>query len=248
MRAVFKMNLSVGLLNIPVKAIKVRDEQTISFKEVCPEGHRIKHRRFCEVCNKEYQYAELKKGFELGDELVVLDKEVIDAIKNIEKKAEFLGIVENNIDTRLIDTPYYLVPEKKEYAKVYNVLKEALSLANKNILIKYVARNRERIGIVKPYKNLLMLVSLYYIEDLREMPDVPESKVSKEEVDLAMQLINKLAEKEVKLDEIRDSYRQKVEEIVSAKLMGKEMPVIKVEQKQEDNLADVLKKSLEVVA
>ena len=59
-------HISFGLVTIPVGIYSAIEEQDIHFNQlhgVC--GSRIKQRRFCQTCNRDVEYDELVKGFEI---------------------------------------------------------------------------------------------------------------------------------------------------------------------------------------
>ena len=63
-------HVSFGLVTIPVGIYSAIEEQEIHFNQlhgVC--GSRIKQRRFCPTCNRDVEYDELVKGYEIAKEI-----------------------------------------------------------------------------------------------------------------------------------------------------------------------------------
>ena len=65
-------HISFGLVTIPVGIYSAIEEQDIHFNQLHePCGSRIKQLRFCPVCNRDVNYDELVKGYEIAkDEYV----------------------------------------------------------------------------------------------------------------------------------------------------------------------------------
>ena len=82
-RAIWKENISFGLVNIPIQVFSAEQkEDYTSFNQLCEKGHKIRYKKWCPVEEKEVQWSEIKKGYEITkNNHVVLDKEEIDKIK-----------------------------------------------------------------------------------------------------------------------------------------------------------------------
>ncbi|NWF74423.1 MAG: hypothetical protein HXY51_15480 [Nitrospirae bacterium] len=60
-------HISFGLVTIPVGIYSAIEEQDLHFNQLHgPCGSRIKQRRFCPVCNRDVEYDELVKGYEVA--------------------------------------------------------------------------------------------------------------------------------------------------------------------------------------
>jgi DNA end-binding protein Ku len=75
-------SISFGLVTVPVKLFPATEDKQFSFNQLCPEGHRIKYKRWCPVEEKEIPYSEIQKGFEIEkDNYVVIEKKDLDKIR-----------------------------------------------------------------------------------------------------------------------------------------------------------------------
>lgn len=246
-KAIFAKTLKFGLINVPLKAVTLRRSKSISFKRVCSEGHAIKNKYFCPDCNQEYEYKDFKKGYSVGEQMLVFDKELLKGIEDLNsEEMEILGYKKiEDIDTRGFDTQYYLIPDGK-YTKTFALFRDTLIKSGMSAMVKFTVRNKTHLGIIKPFKNVLNLITLYYPDEIIEVPTFKEDKVTKEEVDLGLQLIENLADKKIDENELKDEFREKVEKIIEDKLMGRPIKIEKVETvatKTED-LKSLLEKSL----
>ena len=82
-RAIWKGSISFGLVNIPIQVFSAtQKEEYTSFNQLCDKGHKIKYKKWCPVEEREVQWSEIKKGFEISkDTYVVLEKEDLEKVK-----------------------------------------------------------------------------------------------------------------------------------------------------------------------
>src|ERR671927_130165 len=75
--SIWKGTVSFGLVSIPVKLYSATEEKGVSFRQVHEaDGGRIKYKRVCTVDGEEVPYADIGKGYELGDgDILVLTDE-----------------------------------------------------------------------------------------------------------------------------------------------------------------------------
>jgi DNA end-binding protein Ku len=127
------------------------------------------------------------------------------------------------VDYKLYEKPYYLEPVKGA-AKAYALLREALARSGKVGVGRFVLRNRETMGIVKPEGPVLVLNQMRYVSELRDpgeltLPAVGE--VSEKELALAENLIETLTG-EWQPDQYTDTYADDLRRIIQAKIDGRE--------------------------
>lgn len=250
MKAVWKGSISFGLVNVPVKMYTATSTKELSFNMLhSKDKGRIHYRKFCSQCGQEVSKDEIVKGYPISkNEYVVLTDEdfakvPIKSLKTIEIKQFFdpseLGVVYYN-------RFYYLSPEKGG-EKPYYILKEAMKSTNSMGIGKLSFRNREHLVGLKSFDGGLLLAQLYYIDEVRSPEEVPgwntSVDVSDEEMELAVQLINQMR-KPLKLEELKDDYKEALMELIEAKLSGKEVSVSE-EVAEAESLVDALKSSVE---
>ena len=75
--------ISFGLVNIPIEVFSAtQKEDYTSFNQLCENGHKIKNRKWCPVEEREVQWSEIKKGYEIAkNNYVVIEKEDLEKIK-----------------------------------------------------------------------------------------------------------------------------------------------------------------------
>jgi DNA end-binding protein Ku len=217
MRAVYTGNINFGMVSIPIKLFPTTKPYDIKFNFLCPNCHsKIKEKRFCDNCNIEIPYSELKKGFYLSKSqgYVVFDKEEIEKLKVRSNKIidliKFVNLEE--IDNLFVEKSYYIIPEEKGI-KAYSILKEVLTLTNKVGIGKITLRNREKYCFIRSYKNGLVLTIIYYPEEIYNIDEILYEQnikllpISKEELDFNKEIIEKLTSK-FDTSEIKDTFRE----------------------------------------
>lgn len=252
MRSIWSGSISFGLVNIPIKLYTASKERTLSFnllhkKDFSP----IRFARICRVDGREIPEEEIVKGFEYrkGDYIIVDDEdfEKVDLKKT--KMIEISGFVDlKEIDTVYFEKPYFLEPAKGA-EKPYVLLREALLRTGKVGLGKYVLRNKEHLGIIKPMGNGIILNQLRFQEELSDIPDLKFSEKSNAtiaEIKLAVALIEQL-KSQFKPQEYKDEYTEELTKMIQLKAEGK-VPAVKgtaPEPTPVKDLMAVLKESLE---
>lgn len=154
-------SINFGLINIPVKLYPATQEKNIDFdylhkKDLSP----VRYAKVCEKEEKEISYKDLVRGFEYreGDYIVITDEDIDAAAPEQNKSIQILSFAkEADIDTQYFETPYYLEPEKGA-SKAYFLLLEALSATQSVAISSFILRTRETLAVLKPHKNMLLLI------------------------------------------------------------------------------------------
>ncbi len=250
MRAIWTGSISFGLINIPVKIFSAVQESTLDLDMLdSKDQSNIKFKRVNESTGKEVAYENIVKGYKLDSGYVILedeDFEAADAVKT--KTIEIQNFVnEQEIDSLYYEQPYYLEPQKSAM-KTYALLRDALQSSGKVGVTTFVMRNKEGLAILKPYKKVIVLNRIRFAQEIRDPSKLklpPVSKAKAKEMSMANKLVDQLTEK-FNITKYKDTYTAKLLKIIKAKSKGKKIsvPQLKLVQKQNDNLMDMLKESL----
>jgi DNA end-binding protein Ku len=258
-RAVWKGQLRLSLVSIPVE-----------IHSATKPGARVKFRQIHEPTGKRVRYEktvpgvgpidrdEIVKGYESGNEYVLLDPEEIDEIKLETKKTlelvQFVGSCE--ISPLWFDKPYYVVPTDDLAEEAYRVVRDALRQAEKIGLGQLTMRGREYLCALRPCGDGLLLETLHYADEVRNaeplFSDIEDDPADKELLSVATQLIEKKAAP-FDPDAFRDHYEEALRDLVEAKaknLKAKRAPVAEGDDKRPEggnvvDLMDALKNSLD---
>lgn len=251
MRTMWSGAVSFGLVNIPIKLYSASENTGIDFnmlhsKDLSP----IRFARVCREDGKEVPWDEIVKGYEYrkGDYVVLTKEDFEKADPGRQDTIDILAFAEvSEVDPIYFEKPYYLEPDKGA-AKVYALLARALQESGKVAIAKYVFRNREHIGCIRPQGNLLVLLQMRFAAEVRSPQElkVPEDvEISKAELKLANQLIDQLT-KPFDPEEYKDTYQEELERIIEEKVQGLEPTAAKAPKKAEvKDLMAALKASLE---
>jgi DNA end-binding protein Ku len=254
MKAIWSGSLSFGLLNIPVHVYSAVTEHKFGFKLLCGTCHKqLKNVRWCEHCKKEIAWDNTVKGFEKSKgSFVVLTHELISKLKP--EKIDTIDIKEfvdqSEIEILYIKNHYYMLPSK-EQDKAFYLFAAALQKSNKVAIAQFVMREKEYIVAISFYKNILLLNTLHYEYEIRTaaIHKTKTTQPTKEELSLALLLINKGTHKKFDLSIYKDTFVEKLKKALknakkTKKVAEKRPKKEKVEKKKKSSLAQSLKESL----
>jgi DNA end-binding protein Ku len=189
--------------------------------DLCPIGYK----KVCRNTGEEVSQDEIVKGYEYqkGD-YVVLDE--ADFEKASPEKTYSIVIEDfvndKEVDMKYAEKPYFVMPDKKSHT-VYVLFREALKASGKAGIGKFVMRSNEYLVILRAQGDALMLNTLRYqraFRDANELDFPKASKIPKNQMDLALELINKLSSS-FDPGKYTDTYSETIEKIIEAKTHGK---------------------------
>jgi DNA end-binding protein Ku len=232
-RPIWSGAISFGLVNVPVKLYSAVSRKTVRFNQLNSDtGNRIQQKRVDPETGEDVPYERIVKGFELTkDRYVVITPDELEAIEPERTRTiqieDFVDLPD--IDPIYYDHPYYLVPDKGA-AKAYGLLLNAMEASDKVAIARVVIRSKEALVAIRPAGELLMMETMIFHdevvphEDLDDLPDSKELKVSDREIQMAQQLIASLSG-EFEPEKYRDEYRDKVLDLIERKASGEDIAV-----------------------
>jgi DNA end-binding protein Ku len=253
MRSIWNGSISFGLVSIPIKLFPAIQSQSIHFHLLHSEDKGpIKYKRVCSACGKEVEWKDMARGFEVSkNRYYMITNDELGELKP--EKTNAVDIVEfvdgKRIDPIYFSNHYYAAPDAVK-EKAYFLFREVLQTSGKIAIGTVVIKDKKYTCAIKNYKEGLLLTTLNYayevrdisqIEELKEMP-----KLREEEVELAEQLIQKLAKNEFGINKYKDTYSERLQDLIRRKESGEEVIVVKEQgkPKTEENIIDALKASL----
>lgn len=254
MRSMWNGSISFGLVNIPIKLYSAVEGKGVGFRMLDKKHHMpIHYKKWCEKCGKEVAWEDIVKGVEIAkNEFVILSKNEIDKIKpKGTDTVEILFFVDiQQIDPIYYSSHYFVGPAKEE-ERTYFLFREVLQMEAKMAIGKLVMREKEYICAIEAYQNGLLLTTLNYDYEIRDINTIPELqepvKLRKEEVELAQQLIGKLYEPQFDISQFKDNYMEELKKLLKKRSKG-EIVTVKEKEKGkmvEKDLVEALKASLE---
>ena len=234
-----KTSISFGLVNIPVQINPIIKNNDISFNQLHKKcGSRIKYVKYCPHCKKEVKQTDIVKGYEYEDnEYVTLTNEEFDNLKSEDEKTiEVVGFV----DLKEIDPIYFeksYVVETNSKSKAYTLFKDALLKTKKVALAKTVIGTKFYYVVLRLSENMIVMNTLYFFEEVNMPEASTDTKYTKKELDLAIELVNSLNMK-FKPEELEDEYQNKIKDAIDLKIEGKNIK--KPKKKRETNIKDLM--------
>jgi DNA end-binding protein Ku len=224
---VWKGHLTFGLLSLPVKLYSAARTESVSFNQLHKADHsRVKQVLYCQLEDKPIQRADIVKGYEYEkDKYVVVDEEEIKKVApKTAKTMEVLEFVKSTeVDPIFFDASYYLAPDEAG-EKPYALLFEALRQSGCVGVAKIAMHNREHIVILRPGARGILLHTMYYEDEIRQVEEfrTDTSKVQDKELALAKMLIESLLAP-FEPGKYKDNYRENLLAMIKAKVEGKEV-------------------------
>ncbi len=252
MKALWKGNLSVALLSVPVKlysAVRKRGVPLHLLHKAC--STHLKYERYCPTCQKEVEWSDVTHGYEYEkDRYVIISDEELESLFREESRAiriiSFVPLEE--IDPVYFDSTYYLAPEK-DGLEAYLLLKKALQNKRRVGLLRFAMRGKEHIGILRPYQKVLAIHTLHFANEIAstDFITIPEEmEVSKEALALAEELVERFSAR-FDISEYHDRSTEALMELINQKISGGEVKVKPArEAERVVSLMEALKKSLSV--
>ncbi|SUO95154.1 Ku protein [Streptomyces griseus] len=237
--------ISFGLVSIPVKLANATVNHAVSFRQIHTEdGGRIRYRKVCELEEKEVPSSEIGKGFEDADGTIVpiTEEDLASLPLPTTRTIDIVAFVEaDRIDPLQMGNAYYLMVNGAPAAKPYALLREALRRSERVAVAKFALRGRERLGMLRVVDEVIAMHTLHWPDEIRSSQEAaPETDVTVRdaELDLADALMDTLGD--VDLDSLHDDYREAVEEMVTAKVEGREPEPEKESAKGEGTVIDLM--------
>jgi DNA end-binding protein Ku len=241
-----KFGISFGLVNIPVQIHNTVKEDTVSFHMITPAGSRVKQKLVDSVTGEEVNRSELLKGYEVSKgKYVMLRQEEVESLRLASTKSiEIIGFAPATyVDPILQKEQYYITPDgkagEKGYSILYHVLKELGVTAVGKIVM---GGTKEYIATVSVWKNMLLLTLLYYPHEVVQPPAVSMVEVGERELELGKALLQSLGKPELK--ELKNRFVKALQELIAAKLEGREIKPVEVKETDAGDIAAALERSL----
>lgn len=249
-RPIWTGSVTLGLVNVPVKLHTMVFDKGVTFRFLHKhDGQPLRYDKVCIEEGKVVPWEEIVRGYEVRKgQFVVFEKEELEAARpesdqriRVDKFVDYV-----TIDPAYFERSYLLTPDKSNDA--YGLLLTALQVMGRAGVGRVTLRTKEYPALIHPYKGALVLTTLRYAYEVADPHDLEEPmelrKPSKQELDLAMKIINDLSG-EFDIAEYKDRYKEKIEELVKKKLKGVTIVPEKPEKIEAKELMVALRETLE---
>ena len=226
---VWKGYISFGLISVPVRMYVAAREEHIGFNQLHKTcGTRLKQQLFCPLDNVVVPRDEIEKGYPTGDGTYVLIRP--DELKALEaESSETMAIQQfvalDEVDPIYYETSYYTVAEEPG-RRAYSLMMQAMAKLKLGAIAKLTLHQREQVVMIRPYEHGLILHTLYYPDEVREIPEYGDQaplELQDAEVKLAEQFMGALRAP-FHPDAFHNVYQERVEHLIEQKAQGEEGP------------------------
>jgi len=239
---VWKGHLTFGLVSFPIRLYSAARGESISFNQLHKaDNSRVKQVLYCAAEDKPIPRSEIVKGFEYEkDRYVVIEdeevKKVAPATAKVMEIQEFVKA--GQVDPIYFETSYYMAPDEageKPYALLFDALKRTGYVG----VAKVAMHNREHVVILRPGEKGVLMHTMYYQHEIRQVDEFRTdlSLVKEKELALATSLIEALAG-EFEPEKYKDNYRENLLRMIEAKKQGEE--VVATPEPQQAKVVDIL--------
>jgi DNA end-binding protein Ku len=249
--SVWKGHLTFGLVSLPIRLFSAARAESVSFNLLHKsDNSRIKQVTYCQAEDKPVPRSELVKGYEYEKDhyVVIEDDDIKKVAPKTAKVMEILEFVETkDVDPVYLESSYYMAPDGGG-EKAYALLFEALRKSGYSGVAKIAMHNREHIVILRPGQRGILLHTMYFTNEIRQVDEFRTDLdlVKEKELALAGTLIEALAAK-FEPEKYKDTYRENLLGMIQTKIKGQNVveapephvaPVI--------DIMEALKRSLDV--
>ena len=217
-------SISMGLVNIPVRAIPIILERKITFRmlhQKCKTP--ISYKLFCEEGDEDSK-SEIAYGYKVkGHDFLVFDKKEIGSAKPISSKLieldKFIEFFQ--VDPHYFERTFLLIPDNS--AKPYVLLRKVLEKTGLAAIRKVTMSTKERVVLIHYYQNAIVATTLRYKDEVTdplhfaELKDLPEA--GEEELSMMTKIVDKMT-KDLDLRLYHDAYKERIEALIESKMKG----------------------------
>ncbi|GAA2033446.1 Ku protein [Yaniella flava] len=248
MRAIWKGSIAFGLVNVPVKLYSATENHDVDMHQVHDkDGGRIRYERHCEVCDESVEYSDIDKAYDDGEHRVILTKDDFEALPAEDNDdIDVLQFVPNDqIDPIMLERAYFLEPTSKT-PKAYLLLRKTLDSTDKTAIVKITLRTRTRLAILRTRGKLLMIQTLRWADEIREVDFKgvnSRAKISDKELEMSTQLVESYSD-DFMPEEFSDDYQEELKKLIDTKIeQGESMDLEEAfpeDEEEEDSGGDVV--------
>lgn len=251
-RSIWSGAITFGLITIPVGLYTAIEDRDIAFRLLSGKDRsRVQYKRVSTKTGREVDWDDIVKGYEYENgKFVVFTQEELEQIP-VEslRVVDIVQFVERSaIDPLYFDRSYYVAPDKTA-VKAYKLFLDALAESDRVAIGKITLREKERLCTLRAKDGVLVLETMNWPDEIRvpafaQLDQAP--RISGEEKKMAQLLIFSSPASSTP-DRFQDTYRQRLQEAIDAKIEGHEVEYAPPEPMSEKvvDLLDALRASVE---
>ena len=253
-RTLWSGSLSFGLVNVPVRLTSAARDLDLHFRQLHEkDGAAIEQRRYCSEEEKEVEWEEVGRGYELddGEQIVLTDEELASVEPRKTRTISVEAFVDlDDVDPIYFDHPWFLTPkgESEGTLRAYQLLVDVMESTDRAALGRFVMRTKEYLVLVRPRDGLLALTTLRFHDEVRSTDEIAPGgrKPAKGKIEGAIAVIESLST-EWEPERYTDLYRERLQGVIEDKKKGKRIkaPELEEEPKPAPDLMAALQDTLD---
>lgn len=230
-RAIWSGSISLGLVNVPVKLYSAVQRKDVHFHQLQEKtGARIRYKKVSESSGREVASDNIVKGYEVskGNYVPVSDEdfEAVEPERTHTVEIEDFVALDEVDPLQFVNTYWVAPQDSKGASKAYALLRDAMDKKGRVAIGRFVMRTKEHLVMVRPVDKALALHTMLFPDEIVSASDVEglpvRAKADPREMRMAEQLIESLT---VEWDpkKYKDTYREKLLDIIKRKAKGEEI-------------------------
>jgi DNA end-binding protein Ku len=227
-RTLWSGSLSFGLVNVPVRLTSAARDLDLHFRQLHgKDGAPIEQRRYCAEEDKEVEWEEVGRGYELedGEQIVLSDEELASVQPRKTRTISVEAFVDlEDVDPIYFDHPWFLTPQgdSEGTLRAYQLLTKVMESTDRAALGRFVMRTKEYLVLVRPRDGLLALTTLRFHDEVRPTDDIAPGgrRPAKGKIEGAVAVIESLSA-EWEPERHTDLFRERLEGVIEDKKKGK---------------------------
>lgn len=230
-RPLWSGSLSFGLVNVPVSLLSAARNRDIRMREIDAKlGQPVSVRRVCTADGSIVPIEQVARGLEIDGQMVMLTEEELAAAQprrtDTIEIARFVKLSE--VDPVMYDRSYWLAPASDAQGPVraYRLLVEAMASAKRAALGETVIHNREHPVIVRPHQDRLLLSTLIFASEIRDVGEleIPSFEPDEQAVERTVAVIEELST-DFEPSHYHDRHRARVKALIESKRKGESIEI-----------------------
>ncbi|MFE6788119.1 Ku protein [Streptomyces sp. NPDC057680] len=239
--------VSFGLVTVPIKLENATEKHDVSLRQVHVEdGGRIRYRKTCDIDGQVLTEDEIGKGYEISKDHVIpiTDEDLAEMPLPTAKAIEIVAFIDrSSVDAVQYGAgSYYLTADGPVAAKPYVLLRKALERNEKVAVAKFALRGRERLGLLRPLGDALLLSGLHWADEIRSSEEItpPATELNDDEIDGALELMETMTVASLTDLDVTDHYTEALHEVIEAKAEHRPPKPAEGEEKEAAPVVDLM--------
>ncbi|MFZ2049981.1 MAG: Ku protein [Solirubrobacteraceae bacterium] len=231
-RALWSGSLSFGLVNVPVSLMPATRNRDIRMREIdADRGEPVTVRRICTADGSQVPIEEVARGLEVDGTMVMLtDEELAAAQPRRTDTIEIESFIElSEVDSVMYDRAYWLAPsgEAQGPLRAYRLLVEAMAATGRAALGETVIHNREHPVLVRAHEERLLLSTLLFAHEIRDIEElaIPDLEPEEQALRGMIAMIEELST-DFEPARYRDRHRDRLKALIDSKLKGQPIEIV----------------------